>query len=175
MIKVQKLQFIKFKKESESTKLPIILLNQQDQLQNHVCLQCTWISAWCHFSRCLQQKDDDGELRLVASHSARGWRAKRPLRKRRRAPPPSLSWARATSYAVYSVSSLNGRPLSNFIFIIYCLCNRVYHSKLSVLWPTLLKFLMRWFLNRSNNVLEFQKCMHLENIANSRFFECRLR
>ena len=39
-LKVQKLQFIKFKKESESTKLPI-LLNQQDQLQNHVCLQCT--------------------------------------------------------------------------------------------------------------------------------------
>jgi len=37
---VQKLQFIKLKKESESTKLPI-LLNQQDQLQNHVCLQCT--------------------------------------------------------------------------------------------------------------------------------------
>ena len=39
-LKVQKLQFIKFKKESESTKLPI-LSNQQDQLQNHVCLQCT--------------------------------------------------------------------------------------------------------------------------------------
>ena len=122
--------------------------------------------------------DDDGELRLVASHSARGWRAKRPLRKRRRAPPPSLSWARATSYAVYSVSSLNGRPLSNFIlflsYIVYA--TGVCHSKLSVLWPILLKFLMRWFLNRSNNnVLEFQKCMHLENIVNSRFFECRLR
>ena len=39
-LKVQKLQFIKFKKESESTKLPI-LSNQQDQLQNHVCLHCT--------------------------------------------------------------------------------------------------------------------------------------
>ena len=67
--------------------------------------------------------DDDGELRLVASHSARGWRAKRPLRRRRRAPPPSLSWARATSYAVYSVSSLNGRPLSNFILFLSYIMN----------------------------------------------------
>ena len=124
--------------------------------------------------------DDDGELRLVASHSARGWRAKRPLRRRRRAPPPSLSWARATSYAVYSVSSLNGRPLSNFILFLSYIMNATGFATKNCqfyvdLWPTLLKFFMRWFLNRSNYVLEFQKCMHLENSVNSRLFECRLR
>ena len=54
--------------------------------------------------------DDVGELRL--SHSARGWGAKRPSRKRRRVQPPSLSWARATLSAVWPASSSNGRPLS---------------------------------------------------------------